>query len=76
VRRHLSGIFTPVIEEIDRLVGEQISKVQIKRMSQKHPKGDKIKAIFLVGGFGSSLYLKGSIAAAHPGIHIVQPNDA
>lgn len=34
------------------------------------------KAIFLVGGFGSSHYLLQSIKSAHPKIQIIQPADA
>lgn len=44
----LHAIFEPVFKEIDRLVAEQINKVRIKRLQDKHPKGADIKAgIFL-----------------------------
>lgn len=54
----------------------QIGRVRIKRLSEKHPKGTAIKVVFLVGGFGASLYLKNAIVAACPDIQIIQPNDA
>ncbi|KAH8730677.1 hypothetical protein GQ44DRAFT_746602 [Phaeosphaeriaceae sp. PMI808] len=73
---NLYGIFEPVFKEIDRLVGEQINKVQIKRLQDKHPKGADTKAIFLVGGFGSSLFLRDAIAKVHPDIQVIQPNNA
>lgn len=72
----LSEIFEPVSKEIDRLVAEQINKVRLKRLQDNHPKGADIKAIFLVGGFGSSLFLKNSIQQEHPDIQVIQPNDA
>ena len=34
------------------------------------------KAIFLVGGFGSSEYLKQCLQTAHPNIQVIQPTDA
>jgi hypothetical protein len=72
----LFAIFEPVFKEIDRLVSEQINKVRIKRLEDSHPKGAKIKAIFLVGGFGSSLFLRDAIAKAHPDIQVIQPDNA
>ncbi|KAI9661677.1 MAG: hypothetical protein M1821_008915 [Bathelium mastoideum] len=74
--RDLKGIFDPVFKDIDRLVGGQIIKVQIKRMQERHPKGAHVKAVFLVGGFGSNLYLRDALATAHPGTQVIQPNDA
>ncbi len=88
----LHNIFQPVFKDIDRLVGEQVKEVYIKRMKERHPKGFEIKvatffrlarkiltsskAIFLVGGFGSSAYLCESIRAAHMDVQVIQPNDA
>jgi hypothetical protein len=34
------------------------------------------QAIFLVGGFGSSSYLKEALQQANPGIKVIQPHDA
>ena len=34
------------------------------------------KAIFLVGGFGSSHYLKACVEKEHPKIQVLQPDDA
>ncbi|KAF3051457.1 hypothetical protein E8E11_010107 [Didymella keratinophila] len=67
----LHGIFDPVFKEINRLVEEQVNRVLIKR------KGDpNIKAIFLVGGFGSSRYLLESIQKAHKETQVIQPSGA
>ncbi|KAF7142185.1 hypothetical protein CNMCM5793_009004 [Aspergillus hiratsukae] len=48
-REDVAGIFLPVIDEIERLVQDQILQVSIAGMQPK--------AILLVGGFGSSEYL-------------------
>ncbi|OCL00822.1 actin-like ATPase domain-containing protein [Cenococcum geophilum 1.58] len=72
----LREIFQPVFEEIDKLVAQQVNEVRIKRMSLNHPKGAAIKAIFLVGGFGESLFLKESLIANHTGTQVIQPNGA
>jgi hypothetical protein len=45
-------------------------------MDEGHPKGAAIKAIFLVGGFGESAFLKESLVATHKNIQIIQPNGA
>lgn len=34
------------------------------------------QAIFLVGGFGSSEYLKMRLEMGHPGIQVIQPHDS
>ncbi|KAF2464027.1 actin-like ATPase domain-containing protein [Lindgomyces ingoldianus] len=72
----MEDIFQPVFEEIDKLVTHQVNEVRLKRMSSGHPKGAAIKAIFLVGGFGESLYLKENLAATHTGTQVIQPNGA
>ena len=35
-----------------------------------------LQAICLVGGFGSSHYLKACVESQYPDIHILQPNEA
>ncbi|TGO59388.1 hypothetical protein BCON_0045g00300 [Botryotinia convoluta] len=72
----LKKIFDPLITDIERLIDEQVNLVKVKRMSEDHPKATEIKGIFLVGGFGSSGYLKSRIGACHPTIQIIQPHDA
>ena len=72
----LHTIFEPVFREIDKLVKEQINAVRFRRLKDRHPAGESIKAVFLVGGFGSSAYLHESIQAAHPDVQVIQPNDA
>ncbi|MCJ1377667.1 hypothetical protein MMC17_000763 [Xylographa soralifera] len=62
--------------DILRLVDDQVNLVTVKRMTENHPKAKEIKAIFLVGGFGSSEYLKQCLEAAHANIQIIQPHDA
>ncbi|RDL33958.1 uncharacterized protein BP5553_08326 [Venustampulla echinocandica] len=69
-------IFDPLILDIERLVDDQVNLVKVKRMGDQHPKAQEIKAIFLVGGFGSSQYLKGRLETIHPDIQIIQPHDA
>ncbi|KAF2654972.1 actin-like ATPase domain-containing protein [Lophiostoma macrostomum CBS 122681] len=69
-------ICQPVFEEIDKLVKHQVNEVRLKRMDEGHPKGAAIKAIFLVGGFGESAFLKASLDATHKNIQIIQPNGA
>ncbi|KAL8693889.1 MAG: hypothetical protein Q9218_001354 [Villophora microphyllina] len=69
-------IFQPLITDIERMVEDQANLVLVKRLSEGHPKGNEIKAIFLVGGFGSSEYLKQCLQTTHPNIQVIQPNDA
>ncbi|KAH9205472.1 Hsp70 family protein-like protein [Leptodontidium sp. 2 PMI_412] len=57
----IKKIFDPLITDIQRLVNEQVSLVT---------------AIFLVGGFGSSEYLKSCLVQDHPTIQVIQPHDA
>lgn len=68
----LREIFKPIIEEVVRLVGDQIRAA--------HSKGPEhqIKGIFLVGGFGSSRYLKNCLEENYKnlGIQVIQPHDA
>jgi len=72
----MKEIFQPVFEEIDKLVTHQVNEVRLKRISAGHPKGGAIKAIFLVGGFGESLFLKESLVETHAGTQVIQPNGA
>ncbi|EKD16179.1 hypothetical protein MBM_05473 [Drepanopeziza brunnea f. sp. 'multigermtubi' MB_m1] len=72
----VKDIFDPLISDIQRLVEEQVNLVRVKRLSESHPEAQKIKAIFLVGGFGSSEYLKSCLERDHPGIQIIQPHGA
>lgn len=68
----IQEIFEPIINEILRLVGDQIRAVHSKRPLQQ------IKGIFLVGGFGASRYLKKRLEEKYDdlGIQIIQPHDA
>ncbi|KAH0562067.1 hypothetical protein GP486_003228 [Trichoglossum hirsutum] len=72
----LFNIFDPIFHDINKYLTEQVNKVQIKRLIAHHPNGGAVRAIFLVGGFGSSVYLRDAIAASHPDIQVIQPNDA
>jgi len=72
----LKGIFAPLITNIQSLVDEQVNLVKIKRMSEGHAKAKEIKAIFLVGGFGSSDYLKNCLQENYSDVQIIQPHDA
>ncbi|RAL62854.1 hypothetical protein DID88_004695 [Monilinia fructigena] len=72
----VKAIFDPLITDIERLVDDQVNLVKVKRMQESHPKANEIKAIFLVGGFGASEYLKTRLEEIHPDIQIIQPHDA
>ncbi|KAM3507960.1 hypothetical protein MY10362_001463 [Beauveria mimosiformis] len=64
----VKAIFDPVITDILRLIQHQVQSVQWK--------GKDVRAIFLVGGFGSSEYLRKEVERAHAGIKVAQPDDA
>ncbi|KAK0620644.1 putative hsp70 protein [Immersiella caudata] len=82
-------IFSPVINRVLGLIDNQLKSAIMKRGGKKitmratktidsfpanrncHPQG-----IFLVGGFGSSQYLKARVEVCHPGIQVLQPADA
>jgi hypothetical protein len=51
-------------------------KVSAVKFQPPELKTHSVQAIFLVGGFGSSKYLKARLEAEHPGIQIIQPHDA
>ncbi|KAK7946742.1 Hsp70 family protein [Apiospora aurea] len=63
-------IFDPLVRDVIRLIDDQ---VQASR--QKYP-SRPIKAIFLVGGFGSNAYLKGRIEKSYQVTQVVQPANA
>ncbi|KAH6669961.1 Hsp70 family protein-like protein [Halenospora varia] len=71
----VAAIFKPLIDDIVLLVGEQVDKVEIKRLEAQHDESGEIKAIFLVGGFGTSEYLKTQLEQHFPKISVVQPHD-
>ncbi|KAK4238359.1 chaperone protein DnaK [Achaetomium macrosporum] len=59
----LRVIFEPVVQEVIKLVKDQITSSRVS-----------IKAVLLVGGFGASIYLKERLRAAIDSkIHIMQP---
>lgn len=68
----LEDIFAPIVKEVVRLVNVQIQAAQTKRP------GQQVKGIFLVGGFGSSRYLKKCLDDQFElmGIQVIQPHDA
>lgn len=68
----LEEIFSPIIQEVVRLVDAQVMGAQAKRP------GHQVKGIFLVGGFGSSQYLKKCLDDIYEaaGIQVIQPHDA
>ncbi|KAF5872053.1 putative hsp70 protein [Botrytis fragariae] len=72
----LKDIFDPIIADIKTKVHEQVQEVKKKRLSENHPKADKVKAILLVGGFCSSNYLKSQLVQDHPAIQVIQPHGA
>lgn len=68
----LQDIFDPIIRDIVRLVDAQVKDAMLKRP------GDGLKGIFLVGGFGSSRYLKQQLQKEYESmsIQVIQPHDA
>lgn len=68
----LQDIFEPIIAQVLGLVEDQVSKARMKRP------GQQVKGIFLVGGFGSSRYLKKCLDENYEstGIQVIQPHDA
>ncbi|KAF5686278.1 Hsp70 chaperone protein [Fusarium circinatum] len=63
-------IFKPLISDIIGLVNDQVEAVT-------EEKGyNPINCIFLVGGFGSSQYLKSRIEDENPDVQVIQPEDA
>lgn len=65
IGKDLAEIFAPVISEILALVKDQVSASSIAP-----------SALLLVGGFGSSLYLREQLKAAIPAITVMQPPGA
>ncbi|KAK7985771.1 hypothetical protein PG988_003393 [Apiospora saccharicola] len=66
----VKSIFDPVIKDILRFVDDQIKSARLKRA------GEDVTGILLVGGFGSSQYLKGEIEKSFPTVQVIQPDDA
>jgi len=66
----VKNIFAPLVTDILRLIDDQVKSVKIKRPERG------VTGIFLVGGFGSSQYLKSCVEKAHPDIQVMQPSDA
>ncbi|KAH8657095.1 hypothetical protein BGZ60DRAFT_507739 [Tricladium varicosporioides] len=69
----IADIFKPLVDDIILLVSEQVDKIKIKRFKAQHGKPNEVKAIFLVGGFGSSIYLKLQLEKKFPEIQVIQP---
>ncbi|KAK8877381.1 Hsp70 family heat shock protein [Apiospora arundinis] len=66
----LQEIFDPLVQHVVRLVDDQVL-ASLKKAPLR-----PIKAIFLVGGFGSNGYLKACMEKGFPGTQIIQPADA
>ncbi|KAM0265125.1 hypothetical protein ACHAQJ_000277 [Trichoderma viride] len=64
------AIFDPIISDILRLIDEQVQSVK-RKLGGQDP-----KYIFLVGGFGSSQYLRKRVQTEYSGILVLQPPDA
>ncbi|RHZ44338.1 uncharacterized protein CDV56_100181 [Aspergillus thermomutatus] len=67
-KENVGGIFLPVVDEIERLVLDQILQVSLAGM--------RPKAILLVGGFGSSEYLFRRLQSAVVNVTVMQPPNA
>ncbi|KAK8123027.1 hsp70 protein [Apiospora sp. TS-2023a] len=66
----VKSIFDPVIQDILRFVDDQVKSAQLKQA------GADVTGNLLVGGFGSSQYLKGEIEKSFPDVQVIQPDDA
>lgn len=75
LRATIYRIFNPIISNINILVSEQVAKVRAARMHSRNKKSGP-RAVFLVGGFGSSAYLKTTIERSNPGVLVMQPKEA
>ncbi|KAL7936393.1 hypothetical protein V8C35DRAFT_295382 [Trichoderma chlorosporum] len=69
-REDTKAIFDPIIQEILSLIDGQVEGAKAK-LGNKSP-----KYIFLVGGFGASLYLFQRVVQRYPDIQILQPPEA
>ncbi|KAF7864103.1 hypothetical protein EAF04_007068 [Stromatinia cepivora] len=74
--KDMKAIFDPIIADIKNKVNEQVQAVMAKRLSENHLQEKEPKAILLVGGFGSSEYLRSELAQQFPTIQIMQPDDS
>ncbi|PYI07367.1 actin-like ATPase domain-containing protein [Aspergillus sclerotiicarbonarius CBS 121057] len=61
----IKAIFDPIVKQVQDLVGDQVARVDAS--------GKSVKAILLVGGFGSSEYLYQCIQKAYSPIIVMQP---
>ena len=75
-RATMFRIFDPVIRDISRLVSDQIRQVRMERLERRNFNKASVRAVFLVGGFGSSAYLKDTIEKTNPDILVMQPKEA
>ncbi|KAF4179419.1 hypothetical protein CNMCM7927_001862 [Aspergillus lentulus] len=67
-KENVGGIFLPVVDEVERLVQDQMVQISMAGM--------RAKAIFLVGGFGSSEYLFRRLQSAVVNVTVMQPPNA
>lgn len=68
--KELKGVFDPVIRMIFRLIVEQMERLE-------EVSGNlSVSAILLVGGFGSSEYLRKAIENHFEDVRVIQPVNA
>ncbi|KAI9765090.1 MAG: hypothetical protein M1840_007797 [Geoglossum simile] len=67
--KDLFDIFDPIVTDIEALVQKQLDEVKKKMQKQA-------RAIFLVGGFGDSPYLRKQLEKLVPSIEVTTPADA
>ncbi|GIJ99522.1 hypothetical protein Aspvir_001655 [Aspergillus viridinutans] len=87
-KENVGGIFLPVVDEIERLVQDQMLQVSMAGMRTKVSGHERIaltleaftisdkQAILLVGGFGSSEYLFRRLQSAVVNVTVMQPPNA
>ena len=54
-RDDVKKIFDPLINDIERLVEEQVNLVTVKRMSEGHPKATEVKVLYSIFPGGNNL---------------------
>ncbi|KAF2712359.1 hypothetical protein K504DRAFT_474745 [Pleomassaria siparia CBS 279.74] len=67
---NVKDIFSPLISDILRLISGGSNDPKLQGVVNTR------KGIFLVGSFGSSVYLKSCVERDQPGIQVLQPSDA
>ncbi|XXG97656.1 hypothetical protein Hte_003963 [Hypoxylon texense] len=72
--KDMLDIFSPIAQEIAILVKNQVHEAELQRYRGTRHNG--VKAVFLVGGFGASTFLREEIRGLNPEVEVIQPHGA